>query len=84
MEPEMGKIKGVRLTKKFIDKARRPEKGQAFLRDSELLGFAVRLTPGSTTFILETRIHGRVRRMKIGNYGPMTLDQAREIGRAHV
>jgi len=52
----------VKLTKKLIDAAKPPASGQVFLRDDSLRGFAVRITKGSTTFILETAIHGRVRR----------------------
>ncbi|MFY4729120.1 tyrosine-type recombinase/integrase [Nitrospira sp. BLG_2] len=67
------------LTKKKIDAARHPDTGQRFLRDAALRGFAVRLTPGSKTFILEKEIHGRVRRLKLGRYGELTVDQARDL-----
>lgn len=66
-----------RLTKKVIEKATFPEKGQAFLRDDLLRGFGVRLTPGSKSFFIEKLIHGRVRRLTIGRFGEMTLDEAR-------
>jgi hypothetical protein len=69
------------LTKKEIDAANHPERGQIFLRDDVLRGFGVRLTPGSKTFILEKLIPGRVRRMTLGRYGTMTLDDARSIVR---
>jgi integrase len=68
----------VKLTKRLIDGTPYPTEGQCFLRDAELPGFAVRLSPGAKTFILEKRIHGRMRRITIGPYGPLTLDQARE------
>ena len=71
----------MKLTKKMIDSARPPASGQVFLRDDSLRGFAVRLTKGSTTFVLETAIHGRVRRMSLGRYGALTLDQARQLAR---
>ncbi len=67
-----------RLTKRLIDHTRCPEYGQVFLRDDELSGFAIRLTKGQKSFILEKRINGRVRRQTIGPYGPLTLDQARQ------
>lgn len=68
-----------KLTKKIIDAAKHPTEGQVFLRDAALRGFAVRITPGSKTFILEKEIHGRVRRITVGRYGPMTVEQAREL-----
>jgi len=68
----------VKLTKRVIDSAPQPQEGQIFLRDSELPGFGVRLTHGSTSFILERRIHGQVRRLTIGPYGPLALEEARK------
>jgi integrase len=73
-----------RLTKKVIDAAPAPEQGQSFLRDDELRGFAVRITPGSKSFILEKEINGRVRRMTLGRYGALTLDQARRIAQEKI
>jgi integrase len=69
----------MKLTKKLIDTAKHPASGQIFLRDDELRGFALRLTPGSKTFILEKLIHGRVRRLTLGRYGELTPEQARQL-----
>lgn len=69
----------MRLTKRLIDAAQHPAQGQVFLRDDVLRGFAVRLTRGSKTFVLEKSIHGKVRRLSLGRYGALTLDQARAI-----
>ncbi len=66
-----------KLTKRLIDATPCPIQGQSFLRDDEVRGFALRLTTGAKTFILEKRIDGRVRRMTIGPYGPLTLVEAR-------
>lgn len=74
----MAKKSTVGLTKKLIDMTPCPEEGQAFLRDKNTPGFAVRLTPKQKTFILEKRIKGQMRRITIGQYGPLTVDQARE------
>ena len=67
-----------KLTKRVIDSIRHPLSGQTFLRDDCLSGFALRVTPGAKSFILEKRIHGRVRRITLGAYGPLTVVQARE------
>lgn len=72
---------GIKLTKRLIDAAECPEDGQTFLRDSEIPGFAVRLTKGAKTFVLEKRINGRPRRVTIGPYGALTLEQARDEAR---
>ncbi len=68
-----------RLTKQLIDETSFPATGQIFVRDTELKGFALRVTPGRKSFILEKRIRGRMRRLTLGPYGPLTLDQARKI-----
>ena len=70
-----------KLTKKLIDAAQHPSEGQIFLRDSEIKGFALRLTSGSKTFVLEKVVHGRFTRLTIGRYGELTLDQARDRAR---
>ena len=70
--------KRIKLTKKVIDNLPSPPNGQVFLRDTEIPGFGLRLTPGSKTFILEKFIEGRSRRISIGPFGPLTLDVARD------
>lgn len=67
-----------KITKSCVDKAVLPEGGQTFIRDTELKGFAVRLTPGSKSFILEKRVDGKVRRMTLGRYPEITVEQARK------
>lgn len=68
----------VKITKTQVDRLRPPERGQAFLRDRELKGFAVRVTAnGVKSFILEKRIDGRTRRMTLGRYPELTAEQAR-------
>ena len=67
----------VKITKTVVEKAPLPETGQAFLRDTELKGFAVRLTPtGVRTFVVEKRIDGRVRRITLGRHTELTVAMA--------
>jgi integrase len=73
-----------RLTKQVIDETPFPSAGQVFVRDAELPGFALRVTQGRKSFILEKRIRGRMRRLTIGPYGPLTVDQARKLAATHV
>ncbi|MGE0826558.1 MAG: tyrosine-type recombinase/integrase [Candidatus Binatia bacterium] len=73
-----------KLTKRLIDDTPFPSSGQVFLRDCVLRGFALRVTKGTKTFVLEKRVRGRVRRITIGPYGPLTVDQARKQAEAHV
>ncbi|MBA2653781.1 MAG: integrase family protein [Gammaproteobacteria bacterium] len=69
----------MKLTKAFVDKAQPPkEKDQIFYRDGELKGFALRVTAsGVKSFVVETLIGNKVRRMTIGRYGKLTTEQAR-------
>ena len=69
-----------KLTKRAVDALTPPEKGQAFLWDSELRGFGVRAIPsGLKTFILQYRnAEGRSRRIVVGRYGVLTVEQARD------
>ena len=73
-----------RLTKQVIDATPFPPAGQVFVRDAELPGFALRVTQGRKSFVLEKRIRGRMRRLTIGPYGPLTVDQARTLAKTHV
>ena len=73
-----------RLTKQLIDETPYPAAGQMFVRDTELSGFALRVTQGRKSFILEKRIRGRMRRLTLGPYGPLTLDQARKLAAGHI
>ena len=68
-----------KITKSYVDRLSTPETGQAFVRDSELKGFAVRITStGAKSFILEKRIDGKVKRLTLGRYPELTVEQARK------
>jgi hypothetical protein len=72
--------KVVKLTKSFIDKINPIEgKDQAFYRDDQLKGFALRVTMnGVKSFIVETRISNKVKRITLGKYGQLTAEEARK------
>jgi Bacteriophage Sf6, terminase small subunit-like/Arm DNA-binding domain len=67
-----------RLTKRKIESAA-PHGEEYFLWCSSTPGFRVRIYPsGKKTFVLQFRVDSRAtRRMKIGPYGPYTVEQAR-------
>ena len=69
-----------RLTKTLVVETELPKNGkQAFLWDSEVKGFGLRLTSESKSYVLQYRTpEGRSRRITIGRHGsPWTCDQAR-------
>ncbi len=66
-----------RLTKRFVD-ALKPASSDYFAWDDELKGFGIRVSPkGKKTFLIQYRAAGRSRRMKLGPYGAVTADEAR-------
>lgn len=70
----------MKITKAIVDKAPLPTEGknQVFYRDDQLKGFALRVTAnGAKSFVVETTIGNKVRRMTLGSYGKLTAEEAR-------
>lgn len=74
----------VKLTKTVVDKIKaEPSKAQVFYRDEKLKGFALRVTAsGVKSFIVETRIDGKVKRVTLGKYGKITAEEARKAAKS--
>lgn len=72
-----------KLTKTAIDAMTIPATGQAFLWDRELRGFGVRsISSGLKSFVLQYRnAVGRSRRIVLGRFGVLTVEQARAEAR---
>jgi len=75
----------IRLNKSFVDNVEPPQPypdgkvRQAFHRDDTLQGFGLRVaSTGTKTYIAETRVNGRNRRMSLGQHGRITCEQARK------
>jgi integrase len=67
----------VKLTKTIIDDVK-PQDKEQLIFDSQISGFGLRVSPGGRkSFILQYRFRRRSRRLTIGRYGHMTLEQAR-------
>jgi len=70
------------LTKKLIDAAASPPKDYVFLWDDSVKGFGLRITSqGVKSFVYQTRINGRNKRITIGRYDAITIDQGRREAR---
>jgi integrase len=66
-----------KLTKRTVDAVTTTE-GERFIWCSGTPGFGVRIYPsGKKVFIAQVRVGRATRRIKIGHYGPFTVDQAR-------
>ncbi|MDX2209978.1 MAG: site-specific integrase [Sphingopyxis sp.] len=72
-----------KLNKRAVDALAAPASGQAFLWDTEIKGFGIRVgATGTKTFVIQyMNEEGRVRRVKIGRFGVMTVEQARELAK---
>jgi hypothetical protein len=58
-----------KLTQRVVDAAGSPATGQTFIRDTEMSGFALRITAsGAKSLLWEGRVRGRPRRITIGAY----------------
>lgn len=68
----------MKLTKNMVENTPLPDKGQRFLWDSELRGFGLRLTPTSRTYVVQSRVKSKTRRITIGRHGVFTLQEARK------
>lgn len=70
----------MRLTKTAVDKIEAPgDRDQMFYRDAELKGFALRVTRnGIKSFVVEKLVNRKVRRLTLGRYGELTVEQARK------
>lgn len=73
-----------KLTQRFVSSLTTPEPGGQRFADSDLRGFAVQVYPsGRKVFQVRYRnTLGRRRLMVVGDYGPLTVETAREQARA--
>uniref|UniRef100_UPI00261A6474 tyrosine-type recombinase/integrase n=1 Tax=Rhodoblastus sp. TaxID=1962975 RepID=UPI00261A6474 len=72
-----------KITKRFIDSLKPPERGECFHWDADLRGFGVRiLASGSARFFVQYRTpHGQTRRMTLAAVGEKTPEEARSLAR---
>jgi integrase len=73
-----------KLTKRTIDAVEPPTEKQIVYWDSEIRGFGIRILPsGLKTFVVQYRnAEGIKRRMNLGRYGVLTVEQARTLAAA--
>jgi integrase len=69
----------VRMTKRIIDSLKLPEEGRFIVWDDRLKGFGVRIScTGKKAFLVQGRAGRQQYLVAIGDYGPWTVDQARQ------
>lgn len=74
-----------KITKRVVDSTKKPDKGAGdlFVWDSEIRGFGLRVfETGLKSFVLQYRNNeGRTRRMALGRFGVLTVEQARDLAK---
>lgn len=71
------------LTDQIARRASAGSRAQAFFWDTQIKGFALRVTNrGTKAFVLDYRVSGRQRRITIGNYPDWTVVAARDRAKA--
>ncbi len=68
----------IKISRATVEKIPNPENGQIIFWDSALMGFGIRVTKGSKTFIVQKRIEGKPVRVKIGNFPQVKAEAARK------
>jgi integrase len=66
-----------KLTKAFVDKIGFVQSGQIFYRDSELLGFGLRVGKTAKVYYAESKLHGKTIRVSIARHNVISVDEAR-------
>lgn len=70
----------IKLTKTICDKTQADPKRDVFVWDSAISGFGLRVkSSGVKSFVAQYRVGGRSRRMTLGQYGRITVEQARKL-----
>jgi len=67
----------VAITNHFVQNAVHPTRGQIIYRDSNLVGFGLRLTAASKSFVVEAKVKGKTRRITIGRADLLEINEAR-------
>jgi hypothetical protein len=72
-----------KITKRAMDALQSVKGRDVFIWDGELRGFGVRVKPsGVRTFLIQYRnVEWRTRRLVLGQYGALTLENARDLAR---
>jgi len=70
----------LKLTKRLVESIEPPDSGSLYVYDERVPSLAICVTSnGVRTFYRVGRVHGRFKRIKLGRFGEITVEQARQI-----
>jgi integrase len=67
-----------KLTRTFVETQVCPERGQIIIRDTEIKGLGLRLTPNCKSFIVERRVNGTQHRVTLEHFPSLSVEAARK------
>ena len=70
---------GVEKLPYYVPSPQQPKKNQELFWDTELVGFGLRVTGTSKTYIVEKRVNRRTVRARIGRHNQIPTDKARKM-----
>lgn len=71
-----------KITQALVERAATPERGKSTLyADSEMRGFYLIVTPTKRSFYVQSLVHGKQVRTKLGDHPAMDAKQARDAAR---
>jgi integrase len=73
-----------KLTKSFVEKVSFEKSGQIFYRDSELLGFGLRVGKSAKVYYAEAKLRGKTVRKSIARHNVVSLDEARSQAKSYL
>jgi integrase len=68
----------------FFQSSSDNSKNQELFWDTELVGFGLRITKTSKTYIVEKRVNGRTVRVRIGRHNQIPTEKARKMAQSHI
>lgn len=66
-----------KLTKAFVEKIPFEPSGQKFYRDSELIGFGIRVGKTAKVYFAESKLHAKTVRVSIARHNVLSVEEAR-------
>ena len=76
----------IKISKETVDQVALPQSGQVIYRDTELNGFALRVTPQCKTYIVDKWLskEGRPCRVTLGKHGSLAAKDARRMAQQKI